>query len=65
MIERPLAIRLTDALIERLDRIAESLSERAAGTRISRSQAIRAAIERGVADLEGELGIVKPKTRKK
>lgn len=65
MTERPLAIRLSDELIERLDRIADELSTRAAGARVSRSQAIRAGIERGVAGLEAELGLTTKKPKRK
>lgn len=63
MTERPLAIRLSDELIERLDRIADELSTRAAGARVSRSQAIRAGIERGVLALEAELGLTSKRKR--
>jgi predicted transcriptional regulator len=62
---QPRAIRFSDELLVRMDRIAEVMSERAAGAHLSRSHAIRAAIERGAAVLETELGIVKPKRAKK
>lgn len=56
---RPLSIRFTDELISRLDRISEAMSKRASGAPVKRAHAIRAALERGVTALEGELGISK------
>lgn len=52
-------IRLDPALLERLDRIAEEMSQRAAGAGIARSEAARAALLRGVEALELELGLSK------
>lgn len=63
MPKRPLAVQFEEAQIARFDRIAERLSARAAGTKVTRSDAIRAAAERGAAVLEGELGLTKPKRR--
>jgi hypothetical protein len=61
---RPLAVLFTEEQIVRFDQIAEALSERAAGTRVTRSDAIRAAAERGAAALEAELGIKRPKPKR-
>jgi hypothetical protein len=59
MPDRAIPIRLDDAFIERLDRLAEALAERAAGAHVSRSSAIRVALDRGVGALEAELGLGK------
>jgi hypothetical protein len=56
--------RVPSSLVPRLDRIREALSMRAAGARLKRSDAIRAAIERGVEALESELGIVESEPSK-
>lgn len=53
---RTLPIRLEDDLIDRLDSLAAALSERAAGAKVSRTAAMRAAMERGLEALEAELG---------
>jgi hypothetical protein len=65
MPEKPLAVRFTEEQVARFDRIAEKLSALAAGTRVTRSDAIRAAAERGAALLEAELRLTKPKRPKK
>lgn len=66
MPEKPLAVRFTEEQIARFDRIAEKLSARAAGTKVTRSDAIRAAAEQGAALLEAELGLTKrPKPKRK
>lgn len=62
-VDRPLPIRLEDDTIERLDRLAAALTERAAGVKVSRSGAMRATIERGLDVLEAELGIGRTKRR--
>lgn len=51
---RPLAIKMTGQQIDRFDRLAQNLSARAAGSRISRSEAIRVAADRGATLLESE-----------
>lgn len=51
---RTLPIRLEDDLIERLDTLAAALTVRAAGVKVSRTAAMRAALERGLAALEAE-----------
>ena len=56
-------MRLDDDATERLDRNAEELTERAAGAKLNRSDAIRVALERGMASLETELGIARKKKR--
>ncbi|WP_437983741.1 hypothetical protein [Sorangium sp. So ce117] len=49
--------RILPATVERLDRIAATLAQRRPGEIVQRSDALRAAIERGVEVLERELGI--------
>lgn len=46
------AIRLPEALLERVDRLAESMSE--PGMRVTRADVLRLAAHRGVDQLEGE-----------
>lgn len=60
-----LAIRLSDEDARRIDRIAEVLTERAAGAKITRSSAYRQALLRGIPALEAELGITQPKGKAK
>ena len=51
MAEHPVTVRLDEATIERLDRIAEAMAKRV----------IRAAVEHGIESLEQELGLAKKK----
>lgn len=64
-VDRPLPVRLEDDTIERLDRLAAALTQRAAGVKVSRSSAMRVTIERGLDALEAELGIGEKSKRKK
>ena len=65
MADRPLAVRFSEETIERFDRIAATMSERAAGAKVSRARAIGVAMDRGIELLEAELAIrKKPKTRR-
>lgn len=63
---RTIPIRLEDELIERLDALATALTERAAGVKVTRTAAMRAALERGIEALEAEAGVPgrRRKTRK-
>lgn len=63
MTARPVPLRIDETILERLDRVAAALSERAAGARVPRSDAIRIALERGVASLEQELGLARKRKR--
>ena len=65
MPESPTAIRFPPELIARFERIAETLSERNAGMKVTRSDAVRMAAERGATSLEEELGIKPPKPKPK
>ncbi|WP_434048064.1 MULTISPECIES: hypothetical protein [Sorangium] len=49
--------RILPGTVERLDRIVAALAARRPGEIVQRSDALRAAIERGVEVLERELGI--------
>ena len=49
--------RVEPALIERLDRLAAALAARTRGADLHRSDAARAALERGLALYEKELGL--------
>lgn len=54
MTDRSLAVRLPADLIKRLDRVAKAMSDNAGGAVVSRSFAIRKAVELGTATLEEE-----------
>lgn len=59
-------IRVDVAMLARFDHIAETLSERAHGIRVSRSEVMRMAFDRGLPLLETEIGIgEKPKRGKR
>ena len=63
---KPIPVRLDPELVARLDAVTALLSKRAAGAELTRSAALRVAIERGLAELEAELGLARaPKTAKK
>jgi predicted transcriptional regulator len=49
------SVRIDAATVAKIDALAEALSERAAGVPITRSDAIRVAIERGAATLADEM----------
>jgi predicted transcriptional regulator len=55
------SIRLDADLIDRLDRLAESMSDRAGGAPVNRSSAARVALERGIDALESEFRLSKKK----
>ncbi|MBI5533933.1 MAG: hypothetical protein HY898_14525 [Deltaproteobacteria bacterium] len=57
MAKDTLAVRLEEENAARLEQIARVLSKRAAGLPVSKSEAIRLTIERGLAALEEELRI--------
>jgi predicted transcriptional regulator len=68
MVSKTLPVRIEEDLISRLDWLADALTRRAAGAKVSRSSAMRVAVERGLESLEGELGAptkLKPKPKKK
>ena len=51
---RNFAVRLDDAQVARLERLAEAIAEHTPGMDVTRSDAIRATIERGLDALEAE-----------
>lgn len=53
--DKTLCVRVPEALLLPLDEIASRLSELAKGAPVSRSAALRAALERGIAALSQEL----------
>ena len=61
MTEHPVTVRLDEATIVRLDRIAEAMGKRAGGVTLKRGTVIRAAVEHGLESLEQELGLAKKK----
>lgn len=61
----PITVRIEDDLTARIDAIAKKMSERAGGADISRSNAARAAIDRGVLQLEEEFGMKRAAARPK
>lgn len=52
-----IGIRVSDAMVARLDRIARTLSARAEGANISRSDAARIALHLGIDAHERKLGL--------
>jgi len=54
---RTIPIRLEEDLIERLDALAQELTERAAGAKVSRTAAMRVALERGLEVIESDMGL--------
>lgn len=63
MTEHPVSVRLDTEAVERLDRITEALSARAAGATLKRSNVVRLAVDRGIDALEAELGLKKKRKR--
>ena len=61
MTEHPVSVRLDDATIARLERIAEAMGKRAGGVTLKRGTVVRAAVEHGIESLEQELGLAKKK----
>lgn len=52
--EKNVGVRMSDELAERIDKYAERLSNQADGAKISRSNAARILIEKGLAAIEKE-----------
>ena len=57
MTDKPIAIRLDEEILSRLDRLSEALTGRVAGARLTRTDAHRVALLRGLESLEEELGL--------
>ena len=64
MSTKQVGFRLEAEQVERLDRLADALSKRAAGIACNRTMAASAVIERGLVALEQELGLVPKKEAK-
>lgn len=64
MVTQNYSIRLEPELVKRLDRLAEAMSEHV-GVKVSRTQALRAAVEAGLAQAEQKFGITGPKRKPK
>ncbi len=62
MARTSLSVRVSDSVPARLDVLAPRIAP--PGAEFGRSDAARAALERGLAVLEAELGLAAPKTRK-
>ena len=58
-----LTARLDQAVIDRIDAVAVALKEKAHGLEVNRSDATRVVVERGLRELETELGISKRKSK--
>lgn len=62
-LDRQITIRASAADVERLDRLAVLLASRTPGLELKRTDAVRAAINRGMEALEAELASVVKKKR--
>jgi predicted transcriptional regulator len=60
-----IAIRLESELLERIDRLAGKMQERAAGAEVTRTAAMKVALTRGLDALEAELGLAGRRAKKK
>lgn len=54
---RLIPVRMDDDMISELDKLAEALTEAAQGAPVSRSDAVRIALRRGINVLREEMGI--------
>jgi hypothetical protein len=64
MVKDALSVRLEPELIQRLDAVAEFLSERAGGARITRSSALAVVAMRGIEQFETEMATKAKKPKK-
>lgn len=64
MVKDTLSVRLEPELIKRLDAVAEFLSERAGGARITRSNALAVIADRGIEQFEAEMATKAKKLKK-
>jgi len=56
-----LSVKVDDEMANRLDALAKAMSGRAAGAQVTRSNAMRVALEHGVDALEVEFGMKRKK----
>ena len=59
-----LSVKVSDEFVARVDRLAEEMSTRAGGAKVTRSNAMRVALERGMEVLEGEFAMKKAKPKR-
>lgn len=64
MVTQNYSVRLEPELVARLDRVAAAMSRQLAGVKVSRTQAIRMALETGLAQAEERFGVAKPKRKR-
>lgn len=64
MTGKPTPLRIEEEMLERLDRLAAEMTKRTGGVQVARASVIRNAIERGVAELERELGLTRAKRKR-
>lgn len=60
-----IAIRLESELLQRIDRLAETMQDRIAGAQVTRTAAMKVALTRGLDALEAELGSASRRAKKK
>ena len=58
------SIRLEDDLVKRLEALAEAMTRAVHGAKVTRSQALRAALEAGVPVLEEKFGVAGKKRKR-
>jgi predicted transcriptional regulator len=67
MVTQNYSVRLEPNLVQRLDRLAEAMTEQMAGVRVTRTQALRMAVELGLSQAETKFSVtkMKPKPQRK
>ena len=65
MVTQNYSVRLEPELVERLDRLAEAMSKQLAGVKVTRTQALRMAVEIGLEQAEAKFGFTKTKPKPK
>ena len=63
MSKEQVGFRLEPEQLERLDKLAEALTKRTAGVTVNRSSAARAALDRGIEELEKDIGLAAKGTK--
>lgn len=65
MTGKPIPIRLDDEIVQRLDALAQAMSDRTGGATITRANALRAVLLQGLPILEEENGIGRARAKSK
>jgi predicted transcriptional regulator len=65
MTGKPIPIRLDDEIVQRLDALAQAMSERTGGATITRVNALRAVLLQGLPILEEENGLSRARGKSK